>query len=129
MRNCTGKSSRENPSTNIVFNNFSFSKIVHLLDIVEKYDKTRHATNDNIVRSMRFACWITKATDASSECIILTAFRRQGWVNKRASLLCYTYIACLVSLNKVKQLAFLAETSDLLARCAQLRTFQKKLQS
>ena len=102
MRNCTGKSSRENPSTNIVFNNFSFSKIVHLLDIVEKYDKTRHATNDNIVRSMRFACWITKATDASSECIILTAFRRQGWVNKRASLLCYTYIACLVSLNKVK---------------------------
>jgi hypothetical protein len=30
---------------------------------VEKYGVTRQATDDNIIRRMRFACWITKATD------------------------------------------------------------------
>jgi hypothetical protein len=30
---------------------------------MEKYCRARHAVDDNIIRRMRFACWITKATD------------------------------------------------------------------
>ena len=34
---------------------------------VEKYGITRQATDDNITLRMRFACWISKATDTQSE--------------------------------------------------------------
>jgi hypothetical protein len=64
---------------------------------VEKYGTAEEATEDNIIRRMRFAYWITKATDTHSEYIILIAFPRQQWLHKRASMLRYTYIACLVS--------------------------------
>jgi hypothetical protein len=63
---------------------------------VEKYGTARQATDDNIIRRMRFACWITKATDTHSEHVILTAFPRQQLLRERASVLRYTYIACLV---------------------------------
>ena len=45
---------------------------------------------------MRFACWITNATDTHSEYVMLIAFPRQQWLLERASILRYTYIACLV---------------------------------
>jgi hypothetical protein len=64
---------------------------------VEKYGTARQATDDNIIRRMRFACWVTKATNTHSEYVILIAFPRQQWLQKRASLLRYTYIACLVN--------------------------------
>jgi hypothetical protein len=34
-----------------------------LQDNVEKYGTARQATDDNIIRCVRFACWIIKATD------------------------------------------------------------------
>ena len=52
-----------------------------------------------IIRHMRFACWITKATNTHSECVIFIAFPWQQWLHERASMLRYTYIACLVCLN------------------------------
>ena len=76
-----------------------FRKSYRLSDNVEKYGTARQATDDNIIRRMRFACWITKATDTHSEYVILIAFPRQQWLCKRASMLCYTYIACLVIYN------------------------------
>jgi hypothetical protein len=63
---------------------------------VEKYGTARQATDDNIIRRMRFACWITKATDTHSEYVILIVFRRQKWLRERASVLRYTYTACRV---------------------------------
>jgi hypothetical protein len=63
---------------------------------VEKYGTARQATDDNIIRRMRFACWITKATGTHSGYVILIAFPRQQWLHERASVLHYTYIACLV---------------------------------
>jgi hypothetical protein len=48
-----------------MFNNF-FWKSCRLWDNVEKYFRTGQATDDNIIRRMRFACWITKATDTQS---------------------------------------------------------------
>jgi hypothetical protein len=38
---------------------------------VEKYGRAGQATDDNIIRRMLFACWITKATDTHSEYEIL----------------------------------------------------------
>jgi hypothetical protein len=62
---------------------------------VEKYGTARQATDDNIIRRMRCACWITRATDTYSEYLMLIAFRLQKWLCERALMLRYTYIACL----------------------------------
>jgi len=46
---------------------------------------------------MRIARWISKATNANLECVItVIAFPLQQWLHERASMLRYTYIACLV---------------------------------
>ena len=60
---------------------------------MEKYGRARQATDGKIIRRMRIACWIRKATDTHSEYIILIAFPLQQWLGKRA---CVTmYIHCL----------------------------------
>ena len=64
-----------------------------------KSGRGRQATDDNIIRCMRFACWITKATDTRSEYVILIAFLRQQWLRERASMLRYTHVASLVAIN------------------------------
>jgi hypothetical protein len=67
----------------------------------KKCGTTRQATDDNIIRRMRFACWVTKATDTHSEYVILLAFPRQEWLRERASLTCVHASAVLfeVELN------------------------------
>jgi hypothetical protein len=64
---------------------------------VDRYCGVGQATDDNIIRRMRYSCWITKATD--TEYVIRIAFARQHWLSERASVLRYTYIACLVIYN------------------------------
>jgi hypothetical protein len=61
---------------------------------MEKYGTDRQATDDNIIRRMRFACWITKATDTHLEYVILIAFTRQQWLRERASMF-RLYVHCL----------------------------------
>jgi hypothetical protein len=63
---------------------------------VEKYGTARQATDDTIIRRMRFACWITKATDTHRDYVILIAFWWQQWLRERASMVHYRYTACLV---------------------------------
>ena len=45
---------------------------------------------------MRIACWIPKATDTHSEYVTLIPFPLKQWLRERASLIHYTYIACVV---------------------------------
>ena len=45
---------------------------------------------------MRIACWILKATNTHSDYVILIVYPLQEWFHEHASLLCYTFIACLV---------------------------------
>jgi len=45
---------------------------------------------------MRIACWITKATNTHSQYVIFIAFPLQQWLHERASMLRYTYMACIV---------------------------------
>jgi hypothetical protein len=51
------------------------------------------ATDDNIIRRMRKACWIPKATNTHSECVILIAFPQQQLLHEIAWVL-YMYSAC-----------------------------------
>ena len=90
MQSCT-----ENQNTHFMFNNV-FPKIVLFMRYVEKYVTARQATDVNIIRRMRFACCITKATYTHSEYVILIAFPRQRWLRESASTLRNTFIACLV---------------------------------
>ena len=75
----------------------SFPKIVlwEIWDVVEQHGTEKQAIADNVIRSMRFACWLTWL-QTHSEYIILIAFPRQQWLRERSSMLPYTYIACLV---------------------------------
>jgi len=45
---------------------------------------------------IRIACWVSKATNTHSEYVIFIVFLRQQWLHINASLLRYTYFACLV---------------------------------
>ena len=45
---------------------------------MEKYGRARQATEDNVIRRMRFACWITKATDRHSEYVYVLLFQGNG---------------------------------------------------
>jgi hypothetical protein len=42
------------------------------------------------IRHMRIACWIPKATNTHTGCIIIIAFPQQQWLNERSSMLRYT---------------------------------------
>ena len=47
---------------------------------------------------MRIVCWITKATNAHTGCVKLTAFPLQQWLQESASVLPYTYMPVLLNL-------------------------------
>jgi hypothetical protein len=47
-----------------------------------------------IIQRMRFACWITEATN--TEYVVLIAFPWQQWLRERTSLSRYAYISCRV---------------------------------
>jgi hypothetical protein len=49
-----------------------------------------------IIRRMRVAPWIPKATNAHTGCVILIASLLQQWLHERTLILRYTCIACLV---------------------------------
>ena len=42
--------------------------------MLKKYGKTRETTDDNIIRRIRFACWINKATHTHSKYVIIIGF-------------------------------------------------------
>ena len=48
------------------------------------------------IRRMQNAWWVTKATDRHTEFAILIASPPLQWQHERASVLLYTYIACLL---------------------------------
>jgi hypothetical protein len=70
-----------------MFNNFFPPENRAVYEITEKYDRSKTATDDNIIRRMRFACCITKATDTHSECVIVIAFPGQQWLRECASMI------------------------------------------
>ena len=51
-----------------------------------KCGTVRQATDDNMIRRMRFACWITKVKNTNSEYVILSAFARKQLLFESARL-------------------------------------------
>jgi hypothetical protein len=83
--------------THILYSIRVFWKFCCLWNNVEKYSRAEQATDDNIIRRMRFACWITKATDTHSQYVILIAFPRQQWLNNNVTL--YVHCPSYLTLN------------------------------
>jgi hypothetical protein len=63
---------------------------------VEKYGRSRQATDDKIIQRVRLGCWKAKDIETPSEYLMLTAFPQKHCLRERASILHYTYIARLV---------------------------------
>jgi hypothetical protein len=83
----------EKIKTHFMFNIFFFSRAVYeiMWENVVQPDRP-HVT----VWRMRIACWVPKATNTHSEYVILFALPLQQWLHECASMLRFTYIACLV---------------------------------
>jgi len=64
---------------------------------------------------MRISCCLHKVTNTHSEFVTLIAFPLQQWLQDRASLLRYTYIACLVLI--FRQLAIMTGPLTNLVPC------------
>ena len=93
------KCSRENQNTRLLFSNFFFRKSCHLWDNVEKY---LEPNRPQVTKwRMRIAYWIPNAINTHSYHVILITFPLQQWFHDRASVLRYTYIAFLFTMNRV----------------------------
>ena len=121
MRNVSDKSCRENQNIHFASSNFSFPSRSAFEITWKTYGTARQVTGDSFIRRMRFACRVTKATDTHSEYAILIAFPLQQWLCERASMLRYTYSACLVFI-----LTKLHHFLQMMHLCEQ-RTYQKQV--
>ena len=70
----------------LCFITFPPRKSFRLWENVEICCKATQVTDDNIIRHMRFACWVPKAKSTHSEYVILTAFGRQQRLCERVSM-------------------------------------------
>jgi hypothetical protein len=61
----------EKMKTHILCSVTFFRNSCRLWYSMQEYSTARRATDSNIIRRMRFACWITKATDTHSEYVML----------------------------------------------------------
>jgi len=102
--------------TSILCSATLFWKPCRLWDNVEELCRAGQATDDNIIRRMRVACWIRKATNAHSEYVILFHSKNcftnapQGYVIRTLSVLFETNlgVSCQIlgfSRDLVKALA------------------------
>jgi hypothetical protein len=63
---------------------------------VEKYCSAKGIKDENTLRCMHFACWVTQATNPHLDYVILTAFARQQRLREGASMIVYMYTASLL---------------------------------
>jgi len=100
MRNVSDKLCRQIQNWHFcVQKHFFFLKSCRLWDNVGKHGRGRQATDDDIRRRWRFACWITKATNTHSKYVILIGFPRRKWLCERTSILRYTCTHSFVNIR------------------------------
>jgi len=83
-----------------MFKNFYFQKSHRLCDNVEICVTATQGTDDNMVRRMRSAFWVTKATDTHSQYVILTVFHcNNGFMNApQYYVLSYFFLVTFISI-------------------------------
>ena len=95
MRNVSDKRYKENQNTRFISSNFFSSENRAAYEIMWK-NIVLPGRPQMTVWCMRIACWITKVTNIHSDYVIIMALPQQQWLHERASMLRYTYVACLV---------------------------------
>jgi hypothetical protein len=100
IRHVSENNCGKNQNTHFIFKKGppSARKSSSVWDNMQKYGTAAEATYDNILRRMHIACWVSKVTDTNSDCIIIIYFPWQQWLRECASMLRYTWIACLLNL-------------------------------
>ena len=76
----------EKIETHFMTKNFFFWKSFSLWNNVEKYGRARQVTDEYTILRMRFAFWLTKATDIYSQYVILLPFGAID-IHERVSML------------------------------------------
>jgi hypothetical protein len=94
MRNVSDRSCKENQNTHSVLKNF-FPKNRAVYVIMWK-NIVQPDRRQMTIRRMRISCWIPKVTDTHSQYVKHINFLLHKWLNEGATMLRYTYIACLV---------------------------------
>jgi len=94
MRNVSDTSCTENQTTQLIFDNFP-SENRAIYEIMWK-SIVKPGRPQTTKWRMCITCWISKATNTYSHYVILIASPPQQLLHKRASILCYTYIVCVV---------------------------------
>jgi hypothetical protein len=84
--NISDKCCRENLNKRFIFKSFFFFENRAVLEIMLK----NIVDPDRTQMTMRIACWVSKATNTNSQCVILIAFPLQQWLHKLALLFLYT---------------------------------------
>ena len=88
MRKFSGKIHREF-KTRVLYSITFFQKIVPFCETV--WQNTVDSDRPQMTkRNMRIACWITKATNAHSECVTFISFPREQMLRERALMSRYT---------------------------------------
>jgi hypothetical protein len=59
-----------------------FRKLCRWWENLAQYRRTGEVTYDNIIRFMRFARWITEATNTHSQYVVPIVFPRQQWLRQ-----------------------------------------------
>jgi hypothetical protein len=83
----------------------SCRKSFRLWDNVQNYCRTGKSTDDNIIRRMSSAWWISKATDICSEYVILFDFSKATMV-RRSRLGVTLYVHCLCCFVKIRDFSW-----------------------
>jgi hypothetical protein len=90
MRNTSDTNCVECQNTHFMFHSLFLPRSCRLRDTAGQ------ATDENIIRRMRIACWLPKFTNSQSEYATLITVALQQWLHKQAPSLRYTHIVCLV---------------------------------
>jgi hypothetical protein len=95
MKIILDKICRETGNTNFMLSNFLFFENRAVYQIMWKNILER-GRPQMIIWRMRIACWILKATNTQTACVITIASPLQHWLYERASMFRYASIAHLV---------------------------------
>jgi len=96
MRNVSDRSCSEDQETRLVFSNSSPHPQNRAFYKVKWKNIVERGRPQMTIFRMRIACWIPKATNAHSKYVVFMTSALRQWLQLRATMLRYTYIACLV---------------------------------
>jgi hypothetical protein len=118
MKNVSDNICKENPNTRVMFNKLFFFFLENRVVYEKMWKNVQRNKTQLIIQRMRIACWIPKATNTQYAVII--ALPLQKWLHERASMLHYTYVACIVINLFCKALKYpcRAPNSVLMSSCA-----------